>query len=578
MVKWIQRKAKVKVRKRDDISEQIAKIRGIEDLDEFLNPSESVLHDPYLMKNIDEAGNRIILALMKEQNIVVSYDPDADGLTSASTMIRYLRNYTDKVDFIYGERNDGHGIASMIKIKGLDQSELPEDEQDESKTKRLALNLENLEKIKACDLLILVDSSSNDAIACKYIAEELGKEIIILDHHQIERPNPHVLMVNPQQEGCKYPNKALSGAGVVFKVMQVMEDTLDQVDPFDYIDLVAVGMYADIMKVNVPENRYLILQGLRNVKTMGLTRILKGAKIDNWNLDCNAIGFGIAPLLNGTARMDELRLAIDLLLEDDDNKCKPLRLKMQKLNERRRAIQKDLVESYSKKVNLKEKILVVLDDKTSKGFNGVVAQQMSDTFKRPVIVGRNHKGTISGSFRSYGGFPLKDFLADFNEIGEIEVLGHPEAGGIVMPSEHLENLNEYIKRFLPDLDSDEQTIEYDLELTPEEAIENIRTIEKFNKLTGNGFDKIIVRVNGITIESKKCIGKTFETMKFATYDEMELIKFRVNSRYGAILNEWDTIDAVGVLSMNEFYNFKLKEKICTPQIMLEDFYKHEEEE
>ncbi|AZU99023.1 single-stranded-DNA-specific exonuclease [Bacillus phage pW2] len=529
------------------------------------------------MKNIERASNRIILALSSEENIVVSYDPDADGLTSASTMIRYLRNYTDKVDFIYGQRNDGHGIASMIKTKGLDQSELPEDEQDESKTKRLALNLENLEKIKACDLLILVDSSSNDAVACKYIAEELGKEIIILDHHQIERPNPHVLMVNPQQEGCQYPNKALSGAGVVFKVMQVMEDTIGEVDPFDYIDLVAVGMYADIMKVDVPENRYLILQGLRNVKNMGLTRILKGAKIDNWNLDCNAIGFGIAPLLNGTARMDELKLAIDLLLEDDDNKCKPLRLKMQKLNERRREIQKDLVESYSKKVNLKEKILVVLDDKTSKGFNGVVAQQLSDTFKRPVIVGRNHKGTISGSFRSYGGFPLKNFLADFNEIGEIEVLGHPEAGGIVMDSEHLGNLQEYIKRFLPDLESEEQTIEYDIELTPEEAIENIRVIEGFNRLTGNGFDKIIVRVNNVTVESVATLGKTAETRKFSTYNDMELIKFRVNDKYGADLNDWDTIDVVGVLSMNEFFNFKLKKKIYTPQIMLESYKKIETE-
>lgn len=562
MVKWIQRKAKVAIKKRDEVEDKIAKMRGIKDLDEFLNPSADVLHDPYLMKNIDEASNRIILALSEQKNICVSFDPDADGLTSASTMIRYLRNYSDRVTFIYGERNDGHGIAEMITL----------DTDDE---KRLARNKENLQTIKDCDLLILIDSSSNDDEACQFIKEELGKEIIILDHHEIERPNPHVLLVNPQQKGCNYPNKFLSGAGVVFKVMQVMEDTLDQVDPFNYIDLIAVGMYADIMRIDIPENRYIILQGLRNVKTMGLTRILKGAKIDNWNLDCNAIGFGIAPLLNGTARMDELRLAIDLLLEDDDNKCKPLRLKMQKLNERRKEIQKDLFESYSKKVNLSEKLLVVLDDKSSKGFNGVVAQQLSDTFKRPVIVGRNHKGTISGSFRGYGKMKLKSFLGGFSDIAEIEVLGHEGAGGIVMPSENLELLQEYINKFLPELDEKEQTVIYDLEFTPEEAIENIRVIEKFNKLTGNGFPKVIVRVNGITVDTVDCIGKTMETVKFKTFDEMELIKFRVNDQYGSNVGCWDSIDVVGVLSMNEFYNFKLKQKIYTPQIMIEDFIKKE---
>ncbi|UUV46821.1 single-stranded-DNA-specific exonuclease [Bacillus phage vB_BanS-Thrax4] len=562
MVKWIQRKAKVAIKKRDEVEDKIAKMRGIKDLDEFLNPSADVLHDPYLMKNIDEASNRIILALSEQKNICVSFDPDADGLTSASTMIRYLRNYSDRVTFIYGERNDGHGIAEMITL----------DTDDE---KRLARNKENLQTIKDCDLLILIDSSSNDDEACQFIKEELGKEIIVLDHHEIERPNPHVLLVNPQQKGCNYPNKFLSGAGVVFKVMQVMEDTLDQVDPFNYIDLIAVGMYADIMRIDIPENRYIILQGLRNVKTMGLTRILKGAKIDNWNLDCNAIGFGIAPLLNGTARMDELRLAIDLLLEDDDNKCKPLRLKMQKLNERRKEIQKDLFESYSKKVNLSEKLLVVLDDKSSKGFNGVVAQQLSDTFKRPVIVGRNHKGTISGSFRGYGKMKLKSFLGGFSDIAEIEVLGHEGAGGIVMPSENLELLQEYINKFLPELDEKEQTVIYDLEFTPEEAIENIRVIEKFNKLTGNGFPKVIVRVNGITVDTVDCIGKTMETVKFKTFDEMELIKFRVNDQYGSNVGCWDSIDVVGVLSMNEFYNFKLKQKIYTPQIMIEDFIKKE---
>ncbi|QOV08363.1 RecJ-type single-stranded DNA-specific exonuclease [Bacillus phage Kirov] len=561
MKKWIQRKPKVAPRKNDDIIDAIAKIRGIKDVDNFLSPSANALHDPYLLKNIEDVSNRIIRAIASGERIVVSYDPDADGLTATSTMLRYLGNYSDKVRYIYGERNDGHGIAEMIKIAGVEEDV------------RLERNTENLQIIHESDLVILIDSSSNDTDACRYIAEEMGKEIIILDHHGIERENPYVLMVNPQQEGCLYPNKFLSGAGVVFKVMQVMEDTLGQVDPFDYIDLVAVGMYADIMRVDVLENRYLIMNGLRNMKNTGLVRILKGGKADLFKLDCNSIGFTIAPLLNGTARMDNIKLAIDILLSDDDTVCKKLRLQMSKLNDKRKEIQKGLVEAYSKKVNLDQKVLVVLDDKSSKGFNGIIAQQLSEKFKRPVIVGRLHKGVASGSFRSYNGFKFKSFLQDFD--GEIEALGHEGAGGIIIAEENLDALNTYIERCLPELDEKGQTVIYDLEIDVADIVDYIKPIERFNLLTGNGFYKIIVKINGITVEEPECIGKTMETVKIRTYDEMELIKFRVDENYASELGHFDTIDAVGVLSMNEFYNFGLKKKICTPQLMIEDYVKSE---
>src|SRR5690606_22357420 len=136
----------------------------------------------------------------------------------------------------------------------------------------------------------------------------------------------------------------------------------------------------------------------------------------------SAIGFTIAPLLNGVARMDNIKLAIDILLTDDDNEAKKLRLKMQKLNDSRKVLQKQIVEQYMTKINEKDKILVVLDEQASKGFNGVVAQQLAQIYKRPAIVGRIHKGTVSGSFRSFGGFKLKSFLSEFGH--GIEAVGH----------------------------------------------------------------------------------------------------------------------------------------------------------
>lgn len=565
-MKWVERKRKIQPNERDSIIEKIAKIRGIKDVNRFLHPSKEEMFDPYLIKNIEDASNRIISAIGNNEKIIASFDPDADGLTACATMLRYLKNYTENVDYIYGERNDGHGIYEMTRlprryIKDEKGNNIEEEVSD--------LIKENVEKIKSCDLLILIDSSSNDTKTCKYISENFGCDIIIIDHHAIERDNPYVTLVNPQQDGDEYPNKFLSGAGMVFKVMQVMEDTLGQVDPFQYMDLVAVGMYADIMRIDVLENRYMIMHGMRNMKNVGLVRILKGGKVDLFKINCNAIGFTIAPILNGTARMDSIKLAIDILLTDDDNVAKKLRLQMQKLNESRKELQKSIIKQYMTKVNHNEKVLIVLDEQSSKGFNGIVAQQLSDIYKRPVIVGRLYKNTASGSFRSYGNFDMKEFLKN-SELLE-DAVGHPQAGGFTVKEDNLEDLIEYIEKNLPELEDKEPTIIYDLEINPNEVDEYIKYIEEFNLLVGNGFPKILTKIKGVAIESVDCIGKTQETVKIKTLDNMELIKFRVNDKYASELGIFDEIDVVGQLQINEFFNFQTKKKTITNQLLLEDY-------
>lgn len=557
---WLMRKPKVKPSKNDTITEKISKIRGIKDVDRFLNPTINELHDPYLMKNIKKASARIILAIENKENIVLSYDPDADGLTSTSIMYRHLKKYTDNVEYIYGERNDGHGITEQVKTEfNLDI---------EGNVKRLKLNQSNVEKVRNADLLILIDSSSNDVETCKNIAQA-GIDIIILDHHAIEKENPYVLLVNPQQEGCMYPNKYLSGAGVVFKTIQVMEDTLGKVDPFQYMDLVAVGMYSDIMRIDVLENRFMIMHGLRNLKNAGLIRILKGGKVDIFKINCNAIGFTIAPLLNGSARMDNIKLAIDILLEDDDSILKPIRLKMERLNNERKILQKELADMYAKNVDSNKKVLFVLDEQSSKGFNGLIAQNLSDHYKRPAIVGRLHQGTASGSFRSVGKLDFKKFLIESGFVEE--AMGHPSAGGFTVKEENLEALKEYIDENLPEIENKEPFALYDLEIDVKEINEYVGLMEQFNLLVGNGFPKIVLKVNNITIEEVLCIGKTQETVKIKTFDNLELIKFKVSEKYASELSYFDSIDVIGQLQKNEFYNFALKEKISTVQVMIEDY-------
>ncbi|SDX93702.1 DHH family phosphoesterase [Thermoactinomyces sp. DSM 45892] len=534
---WVQRRPEKSFRKHDSVYDKIAKVRGIKDMDRFLNPTIQELYDPYLMKNIEEASNRIIKAIGKNERICLSFDPDADGITATSTMLRYLNNYSNNLYYTYSERSKGHGIENQIN-------------QIEEET----------------DLLIIIDSSSNDVEICKEIREEQGVDIIILDHHSIERLNPYATIVNPQQEGCEYPNTHLSGAGVVFKVIQVMEDTLGQVDPYQFLDLVAIGMYADVMKVDVLENRFIIQYGLQNIQNTGIKQLLKGANINIDKMNASVIGFTIAPLLNGVARMDKIKLAIDLLLEDDDRVCHKILQEMKSINEKRKKRQKEIANRYMKHLDDKQKVMIVIDEQASKGFNGLIAQQIAQTFQRPAIVGSAIDGVISGSFRTYNGFPFKTFLQGF---GNIEAVGHESAGGLFLKEERLQDFGRYIDWHIPQIN--EPSLMYDLEINITEIPNYIDEIERINRITGNGFPKISVKVNGIVVDKRVVIGKMKDTIKIDTLDDCELIKFRTDGEYGSELSCFDEVAVVGELRWNEWFHFGLRKKIVVPQIMIDDY-------
>jgi len=185
------------------------------------------------------------------------------------------------------------------------------------------------------------------------------------------------------------------------------------------------------------------------------------------------------------------------------------------------------------------------------------------------MVGRLHKGTFSGSFRSFGKFDLKQFLQDSCLVEE--AMGHPQAGGVTVKEENLEHLIEYIENNLPELTEKGRLVIYDFEINADEIGEYIGTVEQFNKVAGNGFPKIVTRVNGITIDDVETLGKTKETRKFKTFDDMELIRFKVDENYASELSVFDEIDAVGELAINEFYHFGLKQKIITSQLRLQDY-------
>ena len=567
MQKWIQRKPKTTVNNGSDLLSQLCNIRGIkkDETGDFLTPDRNVLNPATDLKNGVESAERIKKAIENDENIVVSGDNDADGVTSTAIIIRYLRERMEKeIPYIYAERDWGHGIKEQLEVgkKNEDRNENAE---------------RNIDLIKESDLLIIVDSSSNDVDTCEKIINEYGTDVIILDHHPVNKSEKTMkdigaILVNPQQKGCRYLNKSISGAGVVYKIVGLVEEIFDDglIDTEKFIDLAGIGIYADMMDMSILENRYIVSKGLLNINNMGVERILKSGKADLNRLDGDSIGFTIAPLINGTARMGNIKDAIDLLLSDEDKEVKKIRLRMHKANEKRKAMQKEMSEELVRDADTSGKMIFIVTDKSSKGFNGLVAQEVAQRFQKPVFIGRVFEGQISGSARSFGNVKLRTF---FNDSGLVDFAsGHEGALGIGFPESHLDLIKEYVEENMDIGKTAERVSMYDVHLDASDAFDAIDLIQSFNQITGINCKKILVRIDSVMVDERKVLGSNNDTIKIKTMDDIDLIKFRVDEEYMEELSVMDSIAVIGELKWNIWKKFRpVYEEIKTMQVMLTDY-------
>lgn len=546
-MKW-QPRSDMKFSKNNDVTKFLLQSRGISFPEKFLNPDSSVLHDAYLLKNIEDVCNRILKAISKNEKIVISADCDSDGVFSTAFMARYLKRFTDNLSIIYSQRSEGHGIENQIEF-------IPSDTQ----------------------LLIILDSSTNSTEACREIGER-GIDIVILDHHDLEQDKPfnvYATIVNPKLDDT-YPNKNISGVGVVYKIIQVLDDSLASGQVDEYLDLVACGMYADMMPVDVLENRYLIISGMRNIKNTGLKAILQVNNIEPKNVNSQTIGFTISPLINGAARKDAIELGIELLTSDDMDECIGLVNKMKLLNEERRREEKELYENYIDRVDTNDKVLIAIDENASKNYNGLIANKFSQEFKRPSIVMREHEGSLAGSYRSYGGFDMKAFLNQKPIKKLIKyAVGHDGAGGVGLKASNYHKFKEVLNKMLENVDF-ESNILYDIAIDVEQITTRlINEIEKFDYLTGQGFPPATFLVKGLFVEGNKdgdavkVMGKNRDTIKI-NCDSIDVIKFKVNEHWGSNIDVLDSIDVIGQLKLNEWIKWN-GDAVLTNQVVAEAY-------
>ena len=399
-----------------DISKLLIK-RGITDFDsakDFFRPNLDNTHDPFLMKGMDLAVDRLIKAKNSNEKVLIYGDYDVDGTTSVSMIYLFLVSQEINCQFYIPDRyEEGYGLSK----KGID----------------FAFK----EKIS---LIITLDCGIRAVKQVNY-ANKKGIDIIICDHHNPGTilPEAHAIL-NPKQIDCNYPFKDLCGCGVGFKLISAyyIKNNLNIKETYSYLDLLALATVADIVPI-VDENRIYTYYGLKKINqnpNKGLDFLIKRSEIMN-EIKSSDISFGIAPLINAAGRISHAKNAVKLLIENDSNHIKKYAEVLYHNNNERRMIEKNILEEALKKLNKDTLTNVVSSKKWHKGVIGIVASKLIDSHYKPTIVFAEQDGLLTGSARSIKGFNIYDAILSCEDLCE-KFGGHKYAAGLTIKKENYE--------------------------------------------------------------------------------------------------------------------------------------------
>ena len=426
--------------------------RGIKTFAEaraFFRPKLSDLHDPFLMKDMDKAVNRIKRAVENDEKVMVYGDYDVDGTTSVALMYSFLRSRLTNIDYYIPDRYmEGYGISRM----SIDYA---------------AQNQVSLVVVLDCGI------KANDKIA---YAKELGIDFIICDHHNPDSIIPDaVAVLDPKQADCNYPYKELSGCGVGFKLIQAycIREGIPEEVALEFLDLVVVSIASDIVPLT-GENRvlaYFGLQKLNSNPSIGLKTIIKYAGMLG-EFKINDIVFKIGPRLNASGRIEHGKKSVAILLAKDAKELEDLGIEINSYNEIRKTLDREITQEALDIIERSEfyegrLTTVIYNRDWHKGVVGIVASRLTEHYYRPTVVLTESNGLATGSARSVAEFDLYEAISACSDLLE-SYGGHMYAAGLSMK---LENVAEFSRRFeqvVRDTISKEQqkqTIEIDAKIS-----------------------------------------------------------------------------------------------------------------
>jgi len=410
-------------------------IKNAEAAQKFLYGKLDSLHDPYLLKDMKEAVDRVKQAVSRREKILIFGDYDVDGILSVVVLFKALASLGAEVDYFIPDRMKyGYGIKEeFIEIV----------------------------RERNAGLVISVDCGIK-AIPFTQRAKEEGIDVIITDHHLPGDSLPDVkAILNPVLGESRYPDKGLAGIGVVFKLIQALYKEKKPACEAPFMNLVSIGTIADVAELR-GENRLIVKFGLKSLQedsNIGLSRLLEVCGLKGRQVSVGDIGFRVGPRINAAGRMGETELAVRLFFTNSPEESIELASHLDHLNSKRQKIQEraysqamDMIQKRS--LDKRYKFLILGCEEWHRGVIGIVASKLKDFFHRPVLLFTYEDGKACGSGRSISGFPIIECLDECKDLF-LSYGGHSMAVGCILPQENMDLFKESINAIASDRISDE---------------------------------------------------------------------------------------------------------------------------
>ncbi|MGA1977709.1 MAG: single-stranded-DNA-specific exonuclease RecJ [Bacteroidales bacterium] len=470
----------------------------------FFSPDLSYLHDPFMMKGMNIAVDRLSAAIKKNEKILVYGDYDVDGTTAVALVYSFLKEQYSNVEYYIPDRyKEGYGVS----FQGLDFA-----------------------VAKNCKLVITLDCGIKAVDKILY-ARTKGLDVIICDHHYPGNEIPAALAVlDPKQPGCSYPYKELSGCGVGFKLIHAYTRVLGI--PFsaitNYLDLVAVSIASDIVPIT-GENRIMTYFGLKQLNECprtGLREIIRESEISKV-LSVEDIVFKIGPRINAAGRMETGGKAVELLISNDSRIATEISKEINSFNNERRNIDRTITSEAMKMISedqrsINARTTVLYNPSWKKGVIGIVASRLIETYYRPTVILTESNGFATGSARSVQGYDLYQAIEACSDLLE-SFGGHMFAAGLTLKKENIKPFIERFEQYVNDTISEDQLVPrimIDTELSFNEINDNFFNVMiKFQPFGPENMSPVFMSKNVFDTGNGRMVGSNGEHLKLGVCQE-----------------------------------------------------------
>jgi len=521
--------------------------RGISNIEEahaFFNPSLKMLHDPFKMKDMGKAVERLDRAIASDEKILIYGDYDVDGTTAVALLYKYLKNYCNSENLEYYIPNrytEGSGVSAQ----GIDYAAQ-----------------------HGFSLMLITDCGIKAVEKVKY-ANSQKIDTIICDHHTPGDKLPEaVAVLDPQRSDCDYPYKWLSGCGISFKLVQAhcQKHKRPMSELYKLLDLLCVSIASDIVPIT-GENRILAYYGLQQLNTapsLGLKTIIKISGIDK-EISINDIVFRIGPRINAAGRVESGKKSVELLTADEKSSAVDIASDINNFNDQRKKLDHDITEEAIRHIRQSEiepskKTTVLFNPHWHQGVIGIVASRLTESFYRPTIILTESNGLATGSARSVEGFDLYYAISQCSEFLE-DYGGHKYAVGLTLKPENLEPFKQKFEQIVRETINEEM-------LTPQINIdariklsditpELYHMLQKFAPFGPNNTIPVFMTENVTNFLDTKRVGRNNEHLKLVVVDDTRVCKDRCGIGFGMgplyeKINSGIYFDLCYTLQENEF--------------------------